>query len=378
MTLGAGGILSVRSTIRDEEITALKKLLFSLGLVTFISLSASAKRKSKTPVLEPIPPQEVQRPDPHGQKYWYFPVMNIHEAWQISFGSPYTSIAVIDSGIVYNLNDLRPALFENPGEIPFNGVDDDRNGFVDDLIGWNFNEGGPLPFDDNGHGTFIASIIAAQKSNGAGGMGVCPLCRIVSLRFLDADGAGDDEDLIKSIDYATSLGVKVMNISTAGEGYDRDLHQALKRAEARDILVVVSSGNDGDSNDKFDIYPANFEMKNLITVGSTDEKNHWWENANYSPTKVHIAAPGEKLWGAWSDGKWYTGNGTSFSTPLVAAIGGLVRSVNPQLTAAQTKQILLRTVTVKTELRSKCSSSGIVNAYRAVECARDPRLPCLQ
>lgn len=356
----------------------MKKLLFSLGLVTFISLSASAKQKTKIPRLEPIPPQEVQRPDPHGQKYWYFPTMNILEAWQISFGSPHTTIAIIDSGVMYNLNDLRPALFENPKEVAFNGVDEDRNGYVDDLIGWNFNEGGPLPFDDNGHGTFIASIIAAQRSNGQGGMGICPLCRLVSIRFLDADGAGDDEDLIKSIDYATKMGVKVMNISTAGEGYDRALHNALKRAADRDILVVVSSGNDGDSNDKYGIYPANFEMDNLITVGSTDDKNRWWENANYSPTKVHIAAPGEKLWGAWPDGQWYTGDGTSFSTPIVAAIAGLVRSVNPSLTAEQTKQILMRTVTVLPHLKSKCASSGIVNALRAVDCARQPNLPCLQ
>jgi subtilisin family serine protease len=356
----------------------LKKILFSLGLVTFISLSAAAgKRKNKIPVLEPVPPQEAQRPDPHGQKYWYFPAMNILEAWQMTYGSPHTAIAVIDSGIHYNHPDLRPALFENSAEIPFNGIDDDRNGFVDDYIGWNFNEGGPLPFDDNGHGTFIASIIAAQRSNGEGGMGICPLCRLVSLRFLDADGAGDDEDLLKSIDYATRMGVKIMNISTAGEGYDRDLHNALRRAEAKDILVVVSSGNDGDSNDKYGIYPANFEMDNLMTVGSTDQSGKWWENANYSPTKVHIAAPGENLWGAWPDGKWYTGNGTSFSTPIVAAIAGLVRSVNPQLTAAQTKQILMRTASVIPALKSKCASSGIVNAFRAVECARDPRLPCL-
>lgn len=337
-----------------------------------------AKQKSRVPRLEPIPPQEVQRPDPYLQKYWYFPVMNIAEAWRITFGSPYTSIAVIDSGISYNHPDLRPALFENPNEIPFNGGDEDRNGFVDDVIGWNFNEGGPLPFDDNGHGTFISSIIIAQRSNGQGGMGICPLCRLVSLRFLDADGAGDDEDLINAIDYATNLGVRVMNISTAGEGYDKDLHNALKRAEARDILVVVSSGNDGESNDKYGIYPANFEMRNLITVGSTDERNQWWENANFSPTKVHIAAPGEKLWGAWPDGKWYTGDGTSFSAPMVAAIAGLVRSVNPTLTAAQTKQILLNTVSVIPSLRTKCSSSGIVNAYLAVECARQPHLPCLQ
>jgi subtilisin family serine protease len=356
----------------------LKKLLFSIGLISVISISALAKRKSKIPHLDPIPIQDVQRPDPHLQKYWYFPVMNIAEAWQISYGSPYTSIAVIDSGILYNHPDLRPALFENSKEVPFNGVDEDGNGFADDLIGWNFNEGGPLPFDDNGHGTFIASIISAQRNNGHGGIGVCPLCRLVSLRFLDADGAGDDEDLIKSIDYATMMGVKVMNISTAGEGYDRDLHKALKRAEAKDILVVVSSGNDGESNDKYDIYPANFEMSNLITVGSTDDKNRWWENANYSPSKVHIAAPGEKLWGAWSDGKWYTGNGTSFSTPLVAAIAGLVRSVNPSLTAAQTKAVLMRTVTVLPELKKRCASSGIVNAYQAVLCARDPQLPCLR
>jgi subtilisin family serine protease len=344
------------------------------AILVSVLLTSTTSAKSKAPRLGYRPPVDVGQ-DPKADKMWHLSAIGVPQAWKTTHGDNEIIIAVVDSGVDYRNPDLRPALWENALEDANNKIDDDNNGFIDDLIGWNFNEENQLPWDDNGHGTFIAGLISAQKNNNIGGIGVCPDCRLMAMRFLDSEGFGDDEDSNRAIKYAIDNGASIINLSYAGEGYDKDLHDLLKYALEKDVLVVVAAGNDGEKNDGADIFPANHRMPNMLTVGASTAENTWRKASNYSSSLVHLAAPGQKVWGPWNDMKWYSGSGTSFSAPIAAGVAGLVRSANPALTAPQVRDILIKTVRKVSGFESKCAAGGIIDAAAAVACALD--LACL-
>jgi subtilisin family serine protease len=194
---------------------------------------------------------------------------------------------------------------------------------------------------------------------------------------LNRDGFGDDEDAMKGIHYATTHGAAVINLSFAAEGYDQDFYNVLKEAADHNVVVVAAAGNDSLNNDRNGIYPANFQLPNLISVAATNEKDELWEGSDWGHKNVHIAAPGANILGPWIDGTWDTGNGTSFAAPIVAGAAGLIRSVNPRLKAQQVIRILMKTARKVPALDGKVASGGIVNVRAAVECAADEALPCL-
>lgn len=354
------------------------QVLASLSVLLFLGLPsvAQAAKRLKIPPFEIIE-KKGQGEDKIFRHQWYLEPTGITKAWDTTIGDSSVVIAVVDSGIDYTYSDLSNSIWINENEVQNNKKDDDGNRFVDDIIGWNFTDKKSLPYDDNGHGTFIAGIIGAEHNNGLGGKGVCPNCKIMSLRFLDADGMGDDEDSYKAIRYAIENGASIINLSFAGEGYDATIAKLIDKGAEKGILFVVAAGNDSDSNDIESTYPANFKKTNLITVGASDNKGGWWWKSNYSPTKVHVAIPGHEIWGPWNDKKWYKGSGTSFAAPIVSAIAGLMKSVNPKITPEQMKNILIKT-SVKTKgFEDKVYSGGIIDAEAAVLCAKDPSHSCL-
>lgn len=359
--------MNLKSLVQNLSI-----LLLTLSTATVATAQVKA---FKTPAFEIIENRK-EGLDKIARHQWYLQTTGIEKAWEITLGSPEVVIAVVDSGIDYTYADIYNAIWVNPNEVQDNKVDDDKNGYVDDLIGWNFVDKRALPYDDNGHGTFIAGIIGAEHNNSLGGKGVCPNCKIMSLRFLDADGMGDDEDSYKSVRYAIDNGAKVINLSFAGEGYDSTMAKLIDRGAKKGILFVVAAGNDSDSNDVESTYPANFNKENLITVGASDKNGGWWWKSNYSPSKVHVAIPGHEIWGPWNDKKWYKGSGTSFAAPIVSAVAGLMFTVNPNLTPAQVKDILIKTSNKAKGFETKVLSGGIVDAEKAVLCAKD--LSCLK
>lgn len=350
----------------------------AVTLLCLFQISASGKGKYSPPRPEENAPPAVPGEDPHYSESWYLDRIGAQEAWQITQGSRNTIVAIVDSGIDYNNSDLLPAVKHRTTDCNFDGLDDDKNGYPDDCVGWNFADEMSLPWDDNGHGTFIAGIISAQYHNSIGGAGVCPGCSLMATRFLDGEGYGDTEDAIRGIDYAIDAGASVINMSFAGEGYDQDLRNVLKKALEHDVVLVAAAGNDGSNNDKGDIYPANFKLPNLLTVAASRRDSDLWENSNYGIKKVHVAAPGTTIWGPWSDGKWYKSQGTSFAAPIVAGAAGLVRSANPQLTAEQVVRIMQNTVIESSRLKKKIRSGGVINVAAAIQCAMDPRLSCLE
>ncbi len=321
------------------------------------------------------PPQQKLAADPLMNKSWHLNAIEAAKAWSISEGDPKVTVAVIDSGVDYNFPELSANIRRKSSE-PINGVDDDGNGFIDDIIGWDFVKSFYLPMDKTGHGTFMAYLIAGILNNGIGGAGVCPRCSILPVRFINYEGMGDTEDAIKGIEYAVNEGVSVINLSFAGEGYDKDLKDAITYAGKKDVVVVVSAGNDGENIEKSSVYPAKFELDNQMTVTASTPTHTLMENGSWSKRLVHIAAPGDEIVGPWN-GKWDEGSGTSQAAAVAAGAVGLVRSIAPDLNASEVIRLLEKTVTKSPALKEKVASGGVINVAKAAECARNKQHPCL-
>jgi subtilisin family serine protease len=194
-------------------------------------------------------------------------------AWDVSTGSPDIVIAIIDTGVDTTHPDLAGNIWTNPGEIPGNGVDDDGNGLVDDVHGYDFFNLDADPMDDNGHGTHVAGLAAARGNDGAGIAGVAWNARILPLKFLGPDGTGPISAAIDCIEYAISKGARILNNSWGGYDFSAALELAIQHANDAGALFVAAAGNDAQSLDSFAHYPASFREPNVIPVAATDERD---------------------------------------------------------------------------------------------------------
>jgi subtilisin family serine protease len=218
------------------------------------------------------------------------------EAWDITTGNSHVVIAVIDSGVDYNHPDLSDNLWVNAGEIPDNGIDDDDNGYIDDVRGWDFAEQDNNPIDAQGHGTHVTGIIAAKGNNIDGITGVCWAAQIMPLRVSNALGFINIADEISAIDYAIRNGAKVINASLGGYTYSRAEKVAIAKAGNAGILFVTPAGNRGTDNDSSPHYPSNYNLDNIIVVASTGPKDNLSSFSNYGHASVDVGAPGEKIY----------------------------------------------------------------------------------
>ncbi len=242
------------------------------------------------------------------------------EAWDISTGSPNVIVAVIDSGIAYDHPDLVPNIWTNSGEIPGNGVDDDGNGLVDDVHGWDFlmNDSDPMdpvaltaphqlqPAPNPGHGTHVAGTIAARGNNATGLAGVMWTARLMALK---AGGVGSlpTSAIVSAIQYAVANGARVINASFAGPDCSLALYETVSDANAAGVLFVAAAGNEDSDNDNVPSFPANFSapsvcsgqqkaaLANVIAVAATDENDRLASFSNFGSTTVQVAAPGVKI-----------------------------------------------------------------------------------
>jgi len=286
------------------------------------------------------------------------------EAWDVTVGNHGIIVAVIDTGVDYTHPDLNDNMWTNPGEIPGNGLDDDSNGFVDDVHGYDFVNDDGDPMDDYYHGTHVAGTVGAEGSNGEGVAGVCWDVSIMALKFLNASGYGSTVDAIASIEYATQMGAKVMSNSWGGGPYDQALKDAIDAAGALGITFVAAAGNDGQNNDSTPAYPSNFDSDNLIAVISSDQNDAKSSFSNYGLNSTDLAAPGSRIYSCALGGGYRSLSGTSMATPHVAGACALLLSINPYLTASEIRQILIETV--DPSLPGSCVSGGRLNIARAV------------
>ena len=292
------------------------------------------------------------------------------EAWAISTGSHSIVVAVIDTGVLYTHSDLSSNIWNNTGEIPDNGIDDDGNGYIDDVRGWDFVNRDNDPIDDKDHGTHVSGTIGAVGNNTIGVAGLNWQVKIMPLKVFDRMGYGSTSDAILAVEYANAKGASVISNSWGGPDYSQALKDAI---DASPAIVVCAAGNgNGHNNDNFDnnsVYPASYSSANIISVAATDHNDTLALYSNIGLSSVDLAAPGTSIWSTYYDGNYASMTGTSMATPHVSGVAALVKAVNPSLTSTQIKNIILSTVDVKSSLSGKVASGGRLNAYKAVSAA---------
>lgn len=257
-------------------------------------------------------------------------ILNMSSAWKVSEGSQNVLVAIIDTGMDLTHPDLKNNLFVNTAELNGKpGIDDDGDGYVDDVYGWDFVNNRPNAVDDNGHGTHCAGIIGAEK-NTIGSIGITPQIKILPLKFLSSNGSGDTKDAISAIDYAIKMGANVISMSWGGAGYSQLLDDAIQRARAKGIFVVAAAGNDSSNNDVTPSYPAG--IKGVIAVGSSDENDQLSSFSNYGKSSVMLIAPGSNIFSTYLSGTYKLLSGTSMATPQVAGALALSLSLRKDLT----------------------------------------------
>ncbi|MET0648220.1 MAG: S8 family serine peptidase, partial [Pyrinomonadaceae bacterium] len=291
--------------------------------------------------------------------------IGVSNAWGTDTGLQSAVVAVVDSGVDFTHPDLLNNRWANAREKE-NGKDDDHNGYVNDLNGWDWVADSGAIRDENGHGTAVAGIIAAQGNNGAGVSGVMWRASLMSLRVLNSGGTGDVADAVEAIDYAAEAGAQVVNCSWGTDAESLILRDAIERAGRRGVVVVASAGNGTRDLDTQPYYPASFDLPNVISVASSDQFDNLAQFSNWGAARVTVAAPGTDILTTKMGGDYRLVSGTSFSTPLVAGVVGLVKTQRPWLPAANARQAVLDGARRVVTLAGKVTANGVVSAPGAL------------
>jgi subtilisin family serine protease len=288
------------------------------------------------------------------------------KAWDITIGSKNVIVAVIDSGLNYNHPDIKENLWTNETEANGKaGVDDDNNGYVDDIHGYDFVNSDSDPIDDHGHGTHVSNIIGAKGNQGLGIAGINWNVSIMPLKFATAEGKGNLEASIKAIQYAVKMGARVLNNSWGNNNYSEILEKTIKESSDKNVLFVAAAGNSSRDNDLQPIYPASYKVANIMSVAGLTIHGYLGGFSCYGKESVHIAAPGDAIYSLWND-KYKEMTGTSMAAPHVSGVAALLLAKEPQLSALEIKERLMRTSVPLGGLRNKVASAGMVNAFYAL------------
>ncbi len=282
-------------------------------------------------------------------------------------------VALVDTGIDYLHEDLQGSLWMNPGEIPGNGIDDDGNGYVDDVYGWNFYHNTNQVFTgvQDSHGTHGAGTIRANAGNGIGIAGIVPNDRVkvMAVKALGGrDGGGSTASLIKAIRYAEDNGAVICNLSLTTTKFDQALYQAIAASK---MLFVVAAGN-GDSlgravnTDESPCYPASYDLDHIISVANLSFDGELQESSNYGLSSVDLAAPGTQILSTTSGGTYGYMTGTSMAAPMVTGAAAMVYTYYENIKAADVKEILLKTVTPLESLSGRTVTGGMLNLEAAL------------
>jgi len=262
------------------------------------------------------------------------------EAWTQSRGDGVV-VAVLDSGVQLDHPDLAQNLWHNPGETPGNGVDDDHNGYVDDVFGANMMSNTGNVGDDEGHGTHVAGIIAAAGGNGTGGSGIAPGAKIMAVKVLDANRAGNSTLLARGIRYAVDEGARILNISLNGDGTSPDLDDALRYADGLGATIVASAGNNGRDIDLQPSYPASSSVPAVLAVSASDKTGGLLALANRGIGSVDLAAPGASILSTARGSGYELRAGTSMAAPFVAGSLALLAAARSDLSQSALRAALL-------------------------------------
>lgn len=274
--------------------------------------------------------------------------------WQQNIRGAGVSVAVIDTGMDVQHPQLASRVLINTNEINGNGIDDDGNGKVDDYYGWNYvpdkNTGRetPLTGDNQYHGTHVSGVVAAHHTDTTAGpqnyvQGAAPEAKILPLAFLDENGDGAMSAAVRAINYAVERGVRVINASWGGKYCSRTLRDTIATLDAKNVLFIAASGNEGWNIDRTKVYPASLNFPALFTVGATGEFDLMSEFSNYGTKSVHIFAPGTQIISTFPNGQAANLSGTSMAAPFVTGAMALLLSAAPTATNTQLRQAIYNT-----------------------------------
>ena len=299
--------------------------------------------------------------DPRFADQWGFevaPGLSMEAAWDLATGSQSVVVAVIDSGIQLDHPDLVSNIWTNPGEVAGNGIDDDGNGYVDDVHGWDFYNDDSDPSDDLGHGTHVAGTIGAGANNGIGVSGVAHDVQLMALKAFNSQGRSFNNSTLRALEYAMDNGAKISNHSY-GSGYSSSAEESLiEEAADQGHVLVVAAGNAGSNIDIAGSFPASYPSGNIISVAALDQTGSMAGFSNYGSTSVDIAAPGRDILSTLPGGTYGYMSGTSMAAPHVTGLVALMRTLNPGISPDAIREFLLDAARPDDRLRNLSVSGG--------------------
>jgi hypothetical protein len=295
------------------------------------------------------------------------------EAWQITTGSSDVIVAVIDTGVDYNHEDLAVNIWKNLAELNgIPGVDDDGNGYVDDIYGIDTFNNDSDPMDDHNHGTHVSGTIGAVGNNGIGVAGINWNVRIMALKFISSNGYGYTSDAIECLEYAIMMkqnygqNIKITSNSWGGKGYSKALRDAIQEAGDADILFIAAAGNDGSDNDTERFYPSSYDPANIISVAATDHNDKLASFSNWGLAAVDVAAPGVNILSSTLNNGYEYFSGTSMATPHVAGLAAMILAKHPEYSYTQVKENIFTSADPIAGLDGRVFTGSRINAVNAL------------
>ncbi len=365
--------------------------LFHILVPEEIELDYAIRRLESNPYVEYAEKNGiacVATDDPYFSEQWGLANIHAEEAWAISTGNSEVVVAVLDTGLDYEHEDILGNLWENPNEIPGDGQDNDHNGFTDDVKGWNFFSGYPPgsadPMDDQTHlpdaafncvptgldyhGTHTAGIIGAVGNNDKGISGVCWNVKIMPIKIGNYCGQVLDDRIINGIDYATNNGAFLTNNSyrQLNDNYSNSVKLAIARAQEKSRLFVAAAGNENRNLDANPRYPACYPNENIIAVLATNDDDTKRSDSNYGQNSVDVGAPGSEIWSLRRGNDYRLKSGTSMAAPHVAGVAALALGVCPGLTYSRLKDLIVGGADYVASLNNKCVADGRLNAFNVL------------
>lgn len=338
---------AIQATVIKEYALAPGVMLVQLNGGAAIDVPAAQAILAKDPAVnyaEPdywITPLDAIPDDPRLGEMWGLANANAPSAWQYHSGSGEMVVAVIDMGADYNHPDLANNIWINPDEIAGNGIDDDANGYVDDIRGYDFYYHDNDPMDAGTHGTHVAGTICAEGNNGIGVTGILWRCQIMILQFMGPTG-GFTSGALDALSYAVDKGVRVSNNSWGSNSFSTPLYTAIQNAQAIGHVYVAAAGNNGRNTDLVPLYPGSFNLDNIISVGSIQSNETPASSSNYGALSVDLHAPGVGILSTTAGGGYGTMSGTSMASPHVTGAAALLLSADPDLTYQEIRDLLLQ------------------------------------
>jgi len=290
-------------------------------------------------------------------------------AWAKTTGTDEVVVAVLDTGVDYNHEDLTENMWRRPEKMaPYH---DNELGTIDDQDGFNAIDGSD-PMDDNGHGTHCAGIIGAEGENNLGIAGVNWKVQIMPLKFMNAGGSGSTKDAIEAINYVidrkkAGVNVRIISASWGSTQKSRALGEVIRKAYENDILFVAAAGNSSVDNDRNPHYPSSYDSPNVVSVAALDRHDALASFSNYGAKSVAIAAPGVDILSTWLDNAYEEKSGTSMATPVVSGVAALILAEQPQMSVDDLKKKLLASTDPIAALKGKTVTAGRINAAKALD-----------